>query len=180
MDNLYQNVIPSARRKAPHGRRTLPILIAIVLLIAVICLFPLVRMMVHQAQYKEFVTLLSTATYRTSPTQVLTAQVEGQTLSVGQDNAYGLYGAIVKQGPCYISNEQPQREPDVRLSYGIYGTMDLWGVPLENDPNDFSSGVYIHFTSETENVDFSYIMVGDPLPDLISRYLSPELNSIQP
>lgn len=178
MDNMYQSVIPSSGRKRPKSNLLLGILIAIVLVVLAICLYPPVRMMVHQSQYKEFVTVLSTATYRTSPTQVLTAQVDGQTLSVSQDNAYGLCGAIVKQGPCYISKEQPQREPDVHLSYGIYGTMDLWDVPLENDSNGFSSGVYIHFTSDTENVDFSYLMVGDPLRDLLTAYLSPELNTV--
>ena len=178
MDNMYQNIVPPAKRKSPRGRLTLGVLLAIVLVLFALCLYPPVRMMVHKNQYKEFVTVLSTATSRTSSTQVLTAQVEGKTLSVRQDNAYGLYGAIVKQGPCYISEEQPQRDPDVRLNYGIYGTMDLWHVPLENDPNDFTSGVYIHFTSETENVDFSYIMVGDPMQDLITRYLSTELNTV--
>jgi len=178
VDNMYRTVIPPSGRKRPKSNFILGILIAIVLAILALCLYPPVRMILHKNQYQEFVSLLSTATYRTSSTQVLTAQVDGQTLSVRQDNAYGLCGAIVKQGPCYISHEQPQREPDVRLSYGIYGTMDLWDVPLEDDPNDFSSGVYIHFTSDTENLDFSYIMVGDPLRDLISRYLSPDLNTV--
>ena len=100
MDNMYQSVIPSSGRKRPRSNLLLGILIAIVLVVLAICLYPPVRMMVHQGQYKEFVTVLSTATYRTSPTQVLTAQVDGQTLSVRQDNAYGLCGAIVKQGPC--------------------------------------------------------------------------------
>lgn len=178
MDNMYRNVIPSSRRKHPKSNFLLVILIAIVLVFFALCLYPPVRMMVHKTQYKEFVILLSTATYRTSSTQVLTAQVDGQTLVVSQDNAYSLCGAIVKQGPCYISNEEPQREPDVRLSYGIYGTMDLWDVPLENDPNGFSNGVYIHFTSDRENMDFSYLMVGDPLRDLLTAYLSPELNTV--
>ena len=178
MDNMYQSVIPSSGRKRPKSNFVLVILIAIVLVFLVLCLYPPVRMMVHKTQYEEFVIALSTATYRTSPTQVLTAQVDGQTLAISQDNAYRLCGAIVKQGPCYISNEQPQREPDVHLSYGIYGTMDLWDVPLENDSNGFSNGVYIHFTSDTENVDFSYLMVGDPLRDLLTAYLSPELNTV--
>ena len=178
MYNMYRNVIPSSGRKRPKSNFLLVILIAIVLVFFALCLYPPVRMMVHKTQYKEFVTVLSMATYRTSRTQVLTAQVDGQTLVVSQDNAYGLCGAIVKQGPCYISDEQPQRDPDVRLNYGIYGTMDLWHIPLENDPNDFTSGVYIHFTSDTENLDFSYIMVGDPLRDLLTAYLSPELNTV--
>ncbi|OUN25374.1 hypothetical protein [Pseudoflavonifractor sp. An85] len=178
MENMYGNVIPFHGRKRPKGRFTMGILIVVVVVFFVLCLYPPVRMMAHKTQYKEFVTVLSTATYRTSSTQVLTAQVDGQTLAISQDNAYKLCGAIVKQGPCYISNEQPQREPDVRLSYGIYGTMDLWDVPLEDDSNGFSNGVYIHFTSDTEDVDFSYLMVGDPLRDLLTAYLSPELNTV--
>lgn len=179
MDNMYQNIIPSNQRKAPRGRRTLGILLGIVLLVALICLFPLVRIMIHQNDYKQFVSALSTATYRTSTTGVLTAEIDGTTISIQKDNVYGLYGVIVKQGPCYIANEQPQREPDVHLTYGIFGTMDLWDVPLENDPNGFTSGVYIQFTSTTEEkLNFSYIMVGKPLRDIMSLYLSPELNSI--
>ena len=179
MDNMYQNVIPSTRRKSPRGRRTLGILFAVILVIAVICLFPLVRMMIHQNQYKQFISALSTATYRTAPTSVLTAEIDGTTLAIDTDNVYGLYGVIAKQGPCYFPTEQPQREPDVHLTYGIFGTMDLWEIPLEDDPNGFTSGVYIHFTSTTEEeIDFSYIMVGKPLRDIVSRFLTPELNTV--
>ena len=49
---MYQSVIPSSGRKRPKSNLLLGILIAIVVVVLAICLYPPVRMMVHQSQYK--------------------------------------------------------------------------------------------------------------------------------
>ena len=176
MSQFYQQVDQSKPRRVRTGRLTLGILIAIALVILVLTAYPAVRMMIHQYHYKDYIESLQLASNRAYYKGGLEAEVEGATLTVSGENAYGIYTAISAKGSGYLPQDPPDREPDVRLSYGITNSMELWKIPFEDDANGYSSGILIrYYTGDT--MDFSYIMVGLTMDNLLSRYLAPEINT---
>ena len=174
MSGMYDQILPQKQRRAKSGRVKLGLVVALAGVVLVLCLFPVVRTLVHQYQYKQFISTLSEHTTRAYYKEDLRAEVDGASLRITPDNAYVIYNAMSVLGAGQIAGAPPQEEPDARLYYGTFATMDLWDVPLPEDGGR-SCGVYVEFHSN--EVDFSYILNRIDM-DYLMGALSPEKNPL--
>ena len=172
MPGMYDQVLPKKQHRTRSGKAKLGLIVALAGVVLALCLIPVVRTLAHQYQYKQFVSALSEQTSRAYYKQNLRAEVDGMSLCITGDNAYLIYNAMSALGPGQIAGAPPQEEPDARLYYGTFATMDLWDVPLSGDGGR-SHGVYVKFHSNA--VDFSYILNRTDMDYLMSA-LSPETN----
>ena len=174
MSGMYDQILPQKQRRAKSGRVKLGLVVALAGVVLVLCLFPVVRTLVHQYQYKQFISTLSEHTTRAYYKEDLRAEVDGASLRITPDNAYVIYNAMSVLGAGQIAGAPPQEEPDARLYYGTFATMDLWDVPLSGDGGR-SHGVYVEFHSN--EVDFSYILSRIDM-DYLMEALSAEKNPL--
>lgn len=172
MSGMYDRVLPQKQHRARSGKVKLGLIVAVAGVVLVLCLFPVVRTLVHQYQYKQFVSSLSQQTTRAYYKENLRAEVDGVSLRITGDNAYVLYNAMSALGAGQIAGAPPQEEPDACLYYGTFATMNLWDVSLSGDGGR-SRGVYVAYHSD--EVDFSYILNRTDM-DYLMGALSPEKN----
>ena len=173
MSGMYENILPARERKSRSGKPLILALVAIAVMVLAVTMYPGVRIMFHQYQYKQFVSQLSECTTRAYYKENLRAEVDGQSLRIDPDNVYGVYNILSALGSGMVPGQRPDEVPEATLSYGDEATMRLWDVPL-NDPNGRSNGVYVEFHSN--KTDFSCILNRTDISYLM-QYLSPENNS---
>ena len=174
MPGMYDQILPQKQRRAKSGRVKLGLIVALAAVVLVFCLLPVVRTLAHQYQYKQFISSLSEQTSRAYYEENLRAEVDGASLRITPDNAYVIYNAMSVLGAGQIAGAPPQEEPDARLYYGTFATMDLWDVPLSGEGGR-SRGVYVEFHSD--EVDFSYILNRTDM-DYLMGALSPKKNPL--
>lgn len=174
MSGMYDQILPHEQHRAKSGKVKLGLIVALAVVVLVLCMVPVVRLLSHQFHYKQFVSSLSEQTSRAYYTEDLRAEVDGVSLRITGDNAYVIYNAMSVLGAGQIAGAPPQEEPDARLYYGSFATMDLWDVPLSGDGGR-SRGVYVEFHSD--EVDFSYILNRTDM-DYLMGALSPQKNPL--
>ncbi len=174
MSGMYDQILPQEQHRAKSGKVKLGLIVALAVVVLVLCMVPMVRILAHQYHYKQFVSSLSEQTTRAYYKENLRAEVDGASLRITGDNAYVIYNAMSALGAGQIAGAPPQEEPDARLHYGTFATMDLWDVPLSGDGGR-SRGVYVEFHSN--EVDFSYILNRTDM-DYLMGALSPEKNTL--
>lgn len=174
MSGMYDQILPEGEHRAKSGKVQLGLIVTLAVVVLALCMVPAVRILVHQYQYKQFVSSLSEQTTRAYYKENLRAEVDGVSLRITGDNAYVIYSAMSALGAGQIAGAPPQEEPDARLYYGTIATMDLWDVPLSGDGGR-SRGVYVEFHSD--EVDFSYILNGTDM-NYLMKALSPEKNPL--
>lgn len=174
MSGMYDQILPQGQHRAKSGKVKLGLIVALAVVVLALCMAPAVRILVHQYTYKQFVSSLSEQTNRAYYKGNLRAEVDGASLRITGDNAYVIYSAMSALGARQIAGVPPQEEPDARLYYGTFATMDLWDVPLTGDEGR-SRGGYVEFHSD--EVDFSYILNGTDM-DYLMGALSPKKNPL--
>lgn len=174
MSGMYDQILPHEQHRAKSGKVKLGLIVALAVVVLVLCMVPMVRLLSHQYHYKQFISSLSEQTSRAYYTEDLRAEVDGVSLRITGENAYVIYNAMSVLGAGQIAGAPPQEEPDVRLYYGTFATVDLWDVPLTGDGGR-SRGVYVEFHSD--EVDFSYILNRTDM-DYLMGALSPEKNPL--
>lgn len=174
MSGMYDQILPQGQHRAKSGKVKLGLIVALAVVVLALCIAPAVRILAHQYYYKQFVSSLSEQTSRAYYTENLRAEVDGVSLRITGDNAYVIYNAMSVLGAGQIAGAPPQEEPDARLYYGSFATMDLWDVPLSGDGGR-SRGVYVEFHSN--EVDFSYILNRTDM-DYLMGALSPKKNPL--
>lgn len=133
MSGMYDQILPQGQHRAKSGKVKLGLIVALAVVVLVLCIAPAVRILAHQYTYKQFVSSLSEQTNRAYYKGDLRAEVDGASLRITGDNAYVIYSAMSALGAGQIAGAPPQEEPDARLYYGTFATMDLWDVPLSGD-----------------------------------------------
>ena len=174
MPGMYDQILPQKQHRARSGKAKLGLFVALAVVVLALCLVPVVRILSHQYHYKQFVSSLSEQTTRAYYKENLRAEVDGISLRITGDNAYVIYNAMSALGAGQIAGAPPQEEPDARLYYGTFATMNLWDVPLPEDGGR-SRGVYVAFHSN--EVDFSYILNRTAM-DYLMEALSPDTNPL--
>ena len=174
MAGMYENVLPPAQRKHRSGKPLIFSLVAIAVIVLFVTIYPVVGIISHQHQYKQFIKELSTYTTQAYYKQTLRAEVDGVSLRVTGDNAYVVYNALSALGAGQFAGQPPQEQPDATLYYGDQAVMKLRDVPLNNSTGR-SSGVYVEFQG-LEN-HFSYVVNGKDM-GYFSTALSPEKNPL--
>lgn len=174
MSGMYDQILPQGQHRAKSGTVKLGLIVALAVVVLVLCMVPVVRLLSHQFHYKQFVSSLSEQTSRAYYKGDLRAEVDGASLCITGDNAYVIYSAMSALGAGQIAGAPPQEEPDARLYYGTFATMDLWDVPLSGDGGR-SRGVYVEFHSD--EVDFAYILNRTDM-DYLMGALSPKKNPL--
>lgn len=174
MSGMYDQILPQGQHRAKSGKVKLGLIVALAAVVLVLCMVPMVRILSHQYHYKQFISSLSEQTTRAYYKENLRAEVDGVSLRITGDNAYVIYNAMSALGAGQIAGAPPQEEPDARLYYGAFATMDLWDVPLSGYGGR-SRGVYVAFHSNEE--DFSYILNRTDM-DYLMGALSPAKNPL--
>lgn len=168
MSGMYDNVVPRNQR-TPHSKQGW--LVAIVVLAVVVlaaCVYPVARTLLHQYQYKQFLSALSSQTTQVYTKNNLRADVDGSSLRITPDNAFAIYNTMVALGAGSVAGQAPEEEPDATLYYADQAVMQLWDVSTDN-----TSRVYVSF--DGPDLDFSYI-IGEKGMEYLMKPLSPDQN----
>lgn len=168
MSGMYENVVPRHQRQ-PHSKRGwLVAIVVVAVVVLAACVYPVARALLHQYQYKQFLSALSSQTTQVYTKGNLRAEMDGTSLRISGDNAYAIYNTMVALGAGSVAGPTPQEEPNATLYYGNQAVMQLWDVSTDN-----TSRVYVSFDSPDQ--DFSYI-IGEKGMEYLMKPLSPNQN----
>lgn len=162
MDGLYEKV--KKDRKTGKDRRIWIALTALVCVVAIVTA-SVVWLMGYHGRFTEFVSKLSASTTYASKNNGLTAQVNGQTFKVSEENMYGIFAYISLNKSGRESKKIPEGEP-VILDYGNDMTLKLWDYPVEDHHY-----LFIQYTDIYGDI-YSYISYKTTLETVVVRYLT--------